>query len=74
MMLMGYLCGGWVMGKSSLKATQLLEAGSGDVDFLKTKQVTAKFYYEHLLPRVSSYLATITAGSESIMALDVEQF
>ncbi len=74
MMLMGYLCGGWVMGKSSLKATQLLEAGGGDVDFLKTKQITAKFYYEHLLPRVSSYRATITAGSESIMALDVEQF
>jgi hypothetical protein len=73
MMLMGYLCGGWVMGKSALKATQMLEAGSND-DFLKTKQITAQFYFEHLLPRTGSYLATITAGCESMMALDAEQF
>ena len=74
MMMMGYLCGGWVMGKSSLIATRMLEAGSNDVDFLKTKQVTTQFYFEHLLPRTASYLTTIKAGSESMMALDVEQF
>ncbi|MGB7453585.1 MAG: acyl-CoA dehydrogenase [Lysobacterales bacterium] len=74
MMLMGYLCGGWVMGKSALKATQLLEAGGEDEAFLKTKQITARFYFEHLLPRTTSYLATISAGSESMMALEVEQF
>ena len=74
MMLMGYLCGGWVMGKSALKATQLLEAGDSDGDFLRTKQITSKFYFEHLLPRTSSYLTTIKAGSDSMMALDIEQF
>ncbi|MGB5290878.1 MAG: acyl-CoA dehydrogenase C-terminal domain-containing protein, partial [Lysobacterales bacterium] len=74
MMLMGYLCGGWVMGKSAIKATQLLAAGGGDEAFLKTKQVTTRFYFEHLLPRTAAYLATILAGSESMMALDAEQF
>jgi len=74
MMLMGYLCGGWVMGRSALKAVQLLEAGAGDESFLKTKQVTAKFYCDHLLPRTGGYLASIRAGSESMMALDAEQF
>lgn len=74
MMLMGYLCGGWVMGRSALKATQLLENAAGDEGFLKTKQVTAKFYFDHLLPRTGSYLATIRSGSESMMALDEEQF
>ena len=74
MMLMGYLCGGWVMGQSALKAKQLLKAGGGDVAFLETKQVTAKFYFDHLLPRTASYLATIRSGSDSMMALDVEQF
>ncbi len=74
MMLMGYLCGGWVMGQSALKALQLLEAGSTDEAFLKAKQVTAQFYFEHLLPRTASYLATVKSGSESMMALAVEQF
>jgi len=74
MMLMGYLCGGWVLGQSALKAKQLLDAGGGDVAFLETKQVTAQFYFDHLLPRTFSYLATVKSGSDSMMALDIEQF
>jgi alkylation response protein AidB-like acyl-CoA dehydrogenase len=74
MMLMGFLCGGWVMGRSALKAAQLLEAGGNDVAFLKAKQVTAQFYFEHLLPRVASYLSMVKAGSESMMALEEDQF
>lgn len=73
MMLMGYLCGGWVLGRSALKASQLLEAG-GDAAFLKTKQVTAQFYFDHLLPRTTSCLAAITAGSDSMMALTEDRF
>jgi len=74
MMLMGYLCGGWVMGRSALKAGQLLQEGAGDEGFLKAKQVTARFYFDHLLPRTASYLSTIKAGSESMMALDEDLF
>jgi len=74
MMLMGYLCGAWVMGRSALKAAQLLEAGGGDVSFLESKQVTAQFYFDHLLPRTASYLATILSGNASMMALKAEQF
>jgi hypothetical protein len=53
---------------------QLLQAGGGDQAFLETKKVTAQFYFEHLLPRTASYLATVKSGSESMMALDAEQF
>jgi alkylation response protein AidB-like acyl-CoA dehydrogenase len=74
MMLMGYLCGGWVMGRAALKAVQLLETDGADTAFLNAKQVTAQFYFEHLLPRTVSYLATLKSGSESMMALAVEQF
>lgn len=74
MMLMGYMCGGWVMGVSALKASQLAASGGGDESFLKAKQVTAQFYFDHLLPRTMSYLATIKAGSDSMMALHEDQF
>jgi alkylation response protein AidB-like acyl-CoA dehydrogenase len=74
LMMLGFICGGWAMGRSALKAEQLLAAGGGEEAFLQAKLVTARFYIEHLLPRADSCLTTIQAGSESMMALDVEQF
>jgi hypothetical protein len=74
LMLLGYLCGGWVMGLSALKAEELLQAGAGDASFLTAKLVTARFYFEHLLPRAGACLVTMKAGSESMMALTEEQF
>ena len=74
MMMMGYLCGGWVMGKSALKADEMLEAGNGDRSFLSAKLKTVEFYFDHLLPRCHCCSASVISGSESIMALDVEQF
>lgn len=74
MMLMGYLCGGWMMARSALKARALLEQQQGDADFLQAKLISARFYSEHLLPRVYSSLVTIKAGSESTMALDEALF
>ena len=74
LMLLGYVCGGWLMGQSALKASARLASGSGDTAFLKAKLVTARFYCEHLLPRAGACLATIEAGPESMMALTVDQF
>ncbi|MET4163533.1 hypothetical protein ABIE61_003397 [Marinobacterium sp. MBR-111] len=74
MMLFGFLCGGWLMGKSALRAQALLEAGNGDPEYLKAKLVTAQFFSEHLLPRTKASLETIRKGSASIMALSEDQF
>jgi alkylation response protein AidB-like acyl-CoA dehydrogenase len=74
MMLLGYICGGWIMGQSALKAERLLNSGAGDEAFLRAKQVTAQFYFDHFLPRTHAHFATIKSGSDSMMALDAEQF
>jgi alkylation response protein AidB-like acyl-CoA dehydrogenase len=74
LMLLGYVCGGWLMGQAALRATALLESGSGDEAFLRAKLTTARFYGEHLLPRTGPCLAAITAGPGSMMELSVEQF
>jgi hypothetical protein len=73
-MLLGYVCGGWVMGLSALKAAQKLAAGGGDESFLKAKLATAQFYCEHLLPRAGACLVSVKAGPESMMALSGDQF
>ena len=72
LMLMGFVCGGWQMARAALIATASSHS-SGD-DFYRSKIVTARFYAEHYLPRTSGYISSIRAGSESIMALDEEQF
>lgn len=74
LMLFGYLCGGWLLVRSALEAEKLLAVDDGDTDFLRAKQITARFYCEHLLPRVHGCLAVIKAGSDSTMLLPEDQF
>lgn len=74
MMSLGYLSGAWLMLRSAGKALALSADKNADHEFLTAKQVSARFYGEHFLPRVVMHLQTMKAGSAAIMALDVEQF
>lgn len=74
MLLLGYVCGGWVMGLAALKASEKLAAGAGDTAFLKAKLVTSRFYCEHLLPRAGACLESVKAGPQSMMDMPVESF
>ena len=71
---LGYLCGGWLMGQSALRASGLLDAGGGDRAFLEAKRVTARFYFEHLLPRAAACNAAVLSGPATLMALTPDQF
>ena len=74
LMLLGYVCGGWLMGRAALRASSLLESGKGDKSFLEAKLATSRFYFGHLLPRAGACLASIRAGSGAMMALAEDQF
>ncbi|NKN32498.1 acyl-CoA dehydrogenase [Marichromatium bheemlicum] len=74
LMLLGYLCGGWMHARSALAAFRLLADGEGERAFLEAKLVTARFYCEHLLARTQGALTSVLAGATSLMALDAEQF
>ncbi|MBR9885726.1 MAG: acyl-CoA dehydrogenase [Oceanospirillales bacterium] len=74
MMLMGYLCGGWVSCRMAHSAARQLASGQGDSAFLNAKVTTTRFYCEHLLPRTQGLLDTILSGSESVMGLPESQF
>ncbi|CAM3183455.1 acyl-CoA dehydrogenase C-terminal domain-containing protein [Pseudomonas plecoglossicida] len=50
------------------------KAGEGDQAFYSAKLGTARFYFDRLLPRVDSLVASVKAGSESLYLLDAEQF
>ncbi len=74
MMLMGTVCGAWQMARAALLASAKIKTGTDDADFYQAKIITARFYAEHFLPRTAAYLDAVIAGSESIMALNEEQF
>jgi hypothetical protein len=73
-MLAGYVSGGWQMARAALVASAALAAGSSDDDFYRGKITTAQFFAEHFLPRATAHLATIKAGADTVMALDVDMF
>ena len=55
-------------------ATTKLETDGTDPVFLRTQVLMARFYAEHVLPRVLAYGVAVRAGSSSIMALTADQF
>ena len=74
LMQFGYLTGGWLMVRAALAAKAKLDAGEGDPSFLNGKLVTARFFCEHMLPRSQAHAIAVEAGSDSVMALENDQF
>jgi len=73
LMLAGYVCGGWQMGRAALAAQRKLEAGE-DPKFHEAKLLTARFYADQILPKATALMATVKNGGQSTLALTEEQF
>ncbi|MFT4195717.1 acyl-CoA dehydrogenase [Ottowia sp.] len=73
LLLAGNLMAGWQMGRALLAAEQQLAAGQ-DVDFMRAKIATARFYAEHILARAPGVRDAIVHGAGSVTALPLESF
>ncbi|MBT4905431.1 MAG: acyl-CoA dehydrogenase, partial [Rhodospirillaceae bacterium] len=71
--LAGTVVGGWLMTRSALAAANGSASGANP-EFLSAKQITARFYADHILPRANMHLETITRGGDSVMALAEDAF
>jgi alkylation response protein AidB-like acyl-CoA dehydrogenase len=74
LMYSGYTCLAYFWAKMASVAQQKLAEGTTEEAFYKTKLQTAKFYFDRILPRTLSHAQMISAGSESIMAIEEENF
>ncbi|NJD31576.1 MAG: acyl-CoA dehydrogenase [Gammaproteobacteria bacterium] len=70
----GYVCLGWCWLAAAGVASKKLAEGAADADFYKAKLVTAKFYFDRLLPRCDAHAAAARAGAAGIMSLPAEHF
>jgi acyl-CoA dehydrogenase len=73
LMLTGYVCGGWQMGRAALAASRK-SAANEDPDFHRTKLATARFYADKVLPKANALLEAIRSGASSGSSLPIEQF
>jgi hypothetical protein len=70
----GYVTLGWCWLASAGVAAKKLAAGAPDADFYNAKLVTARFYFDRILPRVDAHAAAARAGAAGLMKLPAEHF
>jgi 3-(methylsulfanyl)propanoyl-CoA dehydrogenase len=70
----GYVCLGWCWLAAAGVAAKKLAEGAPDPDFYKAKLVTARFYFDRLLPRCDAHAAAARAGAAGLMQLPAEHF
>ena len=62
----------WLM-QAQTAAEKLAEGGANE-PYMKNKLITARFFFERMLPDTIAHLAKLEAGAESTMALKAEAF
>ncbi len=65
--LLSLTVAGWLMGKQALVASQRLEAGDGDAEFLGQKVLTARYFARNILPEVHGLVGAATSGKDDVM-------
>ncbi len=63
----------WAMAQATA-LNKLSQEDCSEPDFYRAKLSTCDFYFEKLLPRTRSLVATMEAGADSLMALDADHF
>ena len=73
LMLLGTLCGGWLMARSGAAAADALAKGEngtiGSEDFMTIKVTSMQIYITHHLPKIFALARTITDGDSPILAM-----
>ena len=72
LMLTGYVCGGWLLARASIRAQRRIEEGDNS-GFYHGKQLTAQFYAEQFLPQARA-LADALRGARPALDLAEELF
>jgi len=72
----GYVVLGYMWARMALVAQRALAdtSADGDDDFYRAKLVTARFYFQRLLPRHLAHASAARAGAAGLMELDADGF
>ena len=73
-MFSGYVLLGVAWAASARAAYRRLEEGTTEEAFYRAKIRTAEFYFAKILPRTATLLETMSAGPDSLMKMDENEF
>ncbi len=73
LMLGGNLVAGWQMARALLAAERKLAAGD-DLEFMRAKIATARFYADHILTRAPGLRDAIVEGAAGVAAMAIEAY
>ncbi|HEU0196776.1 MAG TPA: acyl-CoA dehydrogenase C-terminal domain-containing protein [Nevskiaceae bacterium] len=76
LMYSGYVTMGYFWALQASVAARKLAAGDGEqpVEFYRAKLATARFYFDHLLPRAKGHAASMLKPSATLTSLPAESF
>ena len=74
LMYSGYVTLGYFWARMAVIAREKIAAADGDTSYYEGKLMTAKFYFDRLLPRTASLKKTIESGAENLMQMPEELF
>ena len=72
--LLGFVAMGSCFGKAAVLAHARLAEGTDEAEFYKAKLITARFFFDRLLPPASALFLAIKRGKASMMELPAEAF
>ena len=74
LMYSGYVALAYFWARMAVLAQQKIDAGEGDSAFYEAKLMTARFYFDRLLPRTQAHMQAILTGADNLMAMPEEMF
>jgi 3-(methylsulfanyl)propanoyl-CoA dehydrogenase len=74
LMYSGYVSLGYFWARMAVLARKKIAAADGDTSFYEGKLMTARFYFERLLPRTESLKQTMLSDASNLMQMPVELF
>ena len=69
MMYSGYVTLAFFWAKMAILARQNIAEGDGDVSFYEAKLMTARFYFDRILPRTLAHKKSLESGAENLMEM-----
>lgn len=74
LMYSGYVTLAYFWARMAVLARRKIAEGDGDVSFYEAKLLTARFYYDRLLPRTLAHKDMMLSGAENLMDMPVALF
>ena len=74
LMYSGYVTLGYFWARMAVLARQKIEQADGDVSFYEAKLMTARFYFDRILPRTRAHKKSMLTGPENLMSMPEAMF